>query len=413
MNNDRIDITQTNELLDSVLSTEARQWGKARHLPSAIRVTERLEPVGGFGIPVYPASYPSAVGEPIYDLNGKLSNAEGQLTGYRHCVIDSYQSQANRMEPAFKDQALKQVIPQYTITVPRKTGDSPTIEEMNALDIAHRVADFRIRLSDQPSLAKDAIKSFDAGDALPLIRFLPTSILFGFWDSRDLGTKHARILMSRIDANDVIPCQKHSLYSGQYSKDEFVNLLEIAPEDADDKILSERGFSNAPGSGLGGVLVNGGITRTSILSLTDIARIHCMNGTELDHEKTNAARRYLFCLGLIAEAYQRECGNYNLRSGCELRIMDGETYALQGGAEHPGLLEFCKDQQALLLVATDAARILGISSAATTLVITTDSLKAEFNDAKGKKEDKKVKAAAKKAAKKALPASASPDQPPA
>ena len=93
--------------------------------------------------------------------------------------------------------------------------------------------------------------------------------------------------------------------------------------------------------------------------------------------------------------------------------MDGEAYALQGGADNPGLLEFCKNQQALLAVATDAAKTLGISSATTTLAITSDSLKAEFNDAKDKKEGKKVKAAAKKAAKKAVSASASPDQPPA
>ena len=275
-------------LLNNILGNEARQWGKARKLPAAIRITEELEPVGGGKIPVYPASYPNLGGDPIYDLNGKQLSPTGDVSGYLHCVIDSYQSQANRMEPAFKEKALERLIPQIQVTVPRKKEAAPedATEQMSALDIAHRVADFRIRLSDRAADFKMAIKSFDKGDALPLVRLLPTSILFGFWDSRDLGTKHARILMSRIDAFDVIPCQKHSVYSGQYSKDEFVNLLEISNAEADDKILSERGFSNAPGSGLGGVVVMGGIVRTSVLSLTDISRIHCLNGKDIDVDRT-------------------------------------------------------------------------------------------------------------------------------
>jgi CRISPR-associated protein Csb1 len=388
-------------LLDNLLSTTARQWGNARKLPAALRVTEGMEPAGGLKIPVYPASYPNSGGDPIYDLNGKQTDAKGETTGYLHAVIDSYQSQANRMEPAFLAKDLNGLVPQIIVKVPRKKDAdlAATEDEINVLEVAHRVADFRVRLSGAGEQVKTAIKSFDDGDALPLLRLMPTSVLFGFWDSRDLGTKHARILLSRIDAFDVIPCQKHSIYSGMYSQEEARNLLPDAEATKpDNEILSGRGYTNAPGSGLGGVLVGGGITRTSVLSFTDIARIHCMNGPIVDVLKTNAARRYIFALGVLAEAFQRETGNYNLRSGCELVSVGEANYELRGGSPTPALIELCQDQAALVEIAKDAMEILGIPASKQTFSMTVESLAAEFAEAKGKKADKKDKATAKKAA---------------
>lgn len=384
-------------LLDNLLGTEARQWGNARKLPAALRVTEIMEPAGGNRIPVYPASYPNA----IYDLNGKKTDAKGEVIGYRHAVIDSYQSQANRMEPAFLADKLRSLVPQITVKVPRKKDSdaAPTEDEINVLEVAHRVADFRVRLSDAGEQVKIAIKSFDGGNALPLLRLMPTSVLFGFWDSRDLGTKHARILLSRIDAFDVMPCQKHSIYSGMYSQEEARNLLPDAEATkADNEILSGRGYTNAIGSGLGGVLVDGGITRTSILSFTDIARIHCMDGSNFDVVKTNAARRYLFALGVLAEAFQREMGSYHLRSGCELITVGDVRYELRGGGENPALIDLCKDQNALVKVAAEAMAILEINASVQTFTMTAESIAAEFAETKGKKPDQNEKPAAKKAA---------------
>lgn len=388
-------------LLDGLLSTEVRQWGNARKLPAALRVTEKMEPAGGFEIPVYPASYPNSGGDPIYDLNGKQTDAKGEVTGYRHAVIDSYQSQANRMEPAFLAKELRNLVPQITVKVPRKkdADAAQTEDEINVLEVAHRVADFRVRLSDAGEQVKKAIKSFDGGDALPLLRLMPTSVLFGFWDSRDLGTKHARILLSRIDAFDVVLCQKHSIYSGMYSGEEARNLLQDAEATkADNEILSGRGYTNAPGSGLGGVLVGGSITRTSVLSFTDIARIHCMDGVSVDVVKTNAARRYVFALGLLAEAFQREVGSYNLRSGCELVSTGDASYELRGGSATSALTDLCQDQTALVAVAKDAMAILEINASEQIFSMTVDSLAAEFAEAKGKKTDRKEKTTATKAA---------------
>jgi CRISPR-associated protein Csb1 len=395
--NQNQDITKNIQILDAILGVDARQWGKARFLPSAVRITQQMEPAGGFEIPVYPASYPNSGGDPVYDMNGAQVDANGKVSHYLHCVIDSYQSQANRMEPAFLCEELGKYVPQIDITVPRKKEADPSKahESLSVFNVAHRVADFRLRLSDQKDSVKSWIKSFDDGNALPLIQNLPTSVLFGFWDSRDLGTKHARILMSRIDAKDVVPCQKHSIYSGMYSKSEFLSIVNHEGE-TDDKILSERGFTNAPGSGLGGVFVRGGITRTSLLSLTDIARLHCGNDTSI----TNAARRYIFCLGLLAEAFQREMGSYNLRSGCELVSMNEPMIELRGGKENTEFLALCQDQVALCALIEDAIKLLGIPTGVQNWKLTPESLKTEFASAQSKKEDKRNKANAKKAAKK-------------
>ena len=390
-------------LLDDLLGTEARRWGNARKLPAALRVVEIMEPAGGLEIPVYPASYPNSGGDPIYDLNGKQMDSKGEVIGYLHAVIDSYQSQANRMEPAFLAKELRGLVPQITVKVPRKkdANTAQTEDEINVLEVAHRVADFRVRLSDAGEQVKKAIKSFDGGDALPLLRLMPTSVLFGFWDSRDLGTKHARILLSRIDAFNVVPCQKHSIYSGMYSQEEARNLLPDAEATkADNEILSGRGYTNAPGSGLGGVLVGGGITRTSVLSFTDIARIHCMDGPSVDVVKTNAARRYIFALGILAEAFQREIASYNLRSGCELVSTGDASYELRGGKATFALIELCKDQVALVEIANEAMAILEINASEQSFAMTVESLTAEFAEAKGKKADKTEKAAAKKTASK-------------
>jgi CRISPR-associated protein Csb1 len=387
------------QLLDSVLGLDARAWGKAAALPAALRILQTLEPAAGPEVPVYPPSYPGTNNSdpPIYDLNGKQLLSNGEVSHYLHCVIDSYQSQANRMEPAFAGGDLANLVPQIQVTVPRAVDARPEMTEqpVSIFEIAHRVADFRVRLSDRQDDVKKWIRSFDDGDALPLIRHLPTSVLFGFWDSRDLGTKHARVLMSRIDAYDVVPCTRRSIYSGMYSKEEFLKVIG-ADGSADDKTLSERGFTNAPGSGLGGVLVRGGITRTSVLSLTDIARLHCLKDGKCDAPLTNAARRYIFALGLLAESYPREIGSFNLRSGCELVATGDVTYDLRGGMANDALLALCQDSEALVEIARESGRHLGVSETDARWTVNRDSLRREFDEAAGKKA---AKQAAKKGAK--------------
>src|SRR5690606_20179020 len=109
------------------------------------------------------------------------------------CQIDSVGSQANRMEPIFKHSEYSSLIPKVTI---KHDGG-----EIDLLDAGHRAADATVRFSD---LWKQLYPAFDAykqhGNAEPLARIAPTSIVFGIWDSRATQVKLQRIVRSVIRA---------------------------------------------------------------------------------------------------------------------------------------------------------------------------------------------------------------------
>lgn len=375
-------------LLDSLLGIDARKPGEAAKLPAAIRVIEPLEPAGGKDIPVFPASYAGDNNNPVYDLSG-VEYEEGETRFVKHiksarlCAIDSPQSQANRMEPAFLEaDDLRDLVPQATATIPKRENGT-----ISVLTLPHRVADFRVRLSNQATAVEEAIAAFAKGDALPLIQAFPTSLLFGFWNSRgkdDFGVKHARILLSRIDAHHIIPCRRRSQYTGPYSEDEFREV--VLDYGKETKKLSEAGFTPVPGEGLGGVLIDqekGKIERISVLSLSDIARITCYgegkeNGkAKVDADKTNAARRYLFALGALAEAHERSKGSHRLRSGCEL-VADGELKFEFRGAQPKNaelLRELYSDRARLIEIAKKSIKILDIKETEQTYIVSASVLK--------------------------------------
>lgn len=426
-------------LLDRLLGVEARKPGKAASLPAAIRIIETLEPAGGKDIPVFPASYAGANDQspPVYDLAGieygeheetvRVKNSTAkvrQILRARLCAIDSPQSQANRMEPAFLEtDELKALVPQGTATIPKRE-----VYDDSILLLPHRVADFRVRLSNRGEAVSSAITSFQRGNALPLLRLFPTSLVFGFWNSRGVeehGVKHARMLLSRIDAHDVIPCRRHSLYSGPYSRDEFAEVVlgrddkQMSKEEGDN--LSKEGFSNAPSDALGGVIVHGKIERTSVLSLSDVARIHCDLPQPEEAEEspakstkesqpnaeqlTNAARRYLFALAALAEGYERSKGSHRLRSGCELIGVGNVKFELRGAefTEQSELSAFYNDRDRLIAVAKEAKELLSIPPTLDDFEVSKETLSKLFTSDETARTPKKAaqKASKKKTAKKA------------
>jgi CRISPR-associated protein Csb1 len=397
------EVTKATGLLDCLLSVTARKPGEAVKLPAVIRVLESLEPAGGLEFPAFPASY-AGTGDndpPVYDLSGivygqvqetirgreKTTVQRTQIISAERCAMDSPQSQANRMEVAFlEDKELKALVPEASTTIPR-TGERNGQESV--LGLAHRVADFRVRLSDKKDDVKAAISSFANGDALKLLKLMPTSVVFGFWDSRgdESQHKHARILLSRIDAFDVVPCRRHALYSGPYSADEFAAAVLDRPtaETAEQAKMAKRGFTNAPTEGLGGVLVKGKIERLALISLTDIARLNCRNeSNEVDVEKTNAARRYVFALAALAEAYPGSIGSHRLRSGCELIGMS-RTVELRGGdgtyTDANELKALYDNRKMLITIAAKAKQFLEIPNQAGPFNVTKESLREDFGGA--------------------------------
>lgn len=437
------DIEAINKHLDALLGMDARKPGSAAKLPAVIRITETLEAAGGKDFPVFPPSYAGegTGASPVYDLNGiewgevlrEKSAKDGtkRITRYikraRHCTMDSPQSHANRTEIAFRDdEALRALVPQADAKIPRKPEFADQANT-SLLALPHRIADFRVRASDQKDAAATAIKSLAKGNALPLLRFMPTSLIFGFWDSRAEGYqhKHSRILLTRIDAFGVVPCEKRSLYTGPYSKDECASVVlgndnlaeELSAYDAKasdeenkaskdakkwaDK-MAERGFSNALGSGLGGVFAER-IERLALISLTDIASIFCFKeeaDKSPDSDLTNAARRYLLALALLAESHPRSIGSYRLRSGCELLAVEKKLALLGTGNESEAanaLKGLCENRELLIKVAEAAHKLLVIPATPSAAIFesTAQSLKGELE------QGGKAKKAAKKTGKKA------------
>ncbi|MGD0498362.1 MAG: type I-U CRISPR-associated RAMP protein Csb1/Cas7u [Bryobacteraceae bacterium] len=419
MNENEATIEEAISLLDRLLGVEVRRPGTAAALPAVIRVIELLEPAGGKAFPVFPASY-AGEGQnapPVYDLNGieygpELEVVRGKdrdrhrhhIARARQCTIDSPQSQANRTEVAFlEDEELQSLVPQASVNIPRADGKK---KEENILCLPHRVADFRMRTSDKRDDVKAAISDFANGDALKLLRLMPTSIVFGFWDSRGEGSqpKHARILLSRIDAFDVVPCTRHAVYSGPYSKDEFADVVlanrELAAAGQDEteseteetksaaakkafKKMAERGFTAAPSTGLGGVLIQGSIERLALISLTDIGRLWCRDkDSETTRKLTNAARRYVFALAALAEGHPRAAGSHRLRSGCELVGMADPVVDLRGGDSKYGdaaaLKSLYVNRDTLVGVAADAKKTLGIPPNTGPFEVTRELLRADF-----------------------------------
>ena len=106
--------------------------------PAAIVLKQRLQPVGDEVIfpPTYAAPKGDADQKPRYNRDPLGPKEDGRYV----CAIDSVGSQANRIEPLFKKDKFKHLVPQ--IVVKHKGG------ETHLLDAGHRIADAIIRFSD-------------------------------------------------------------------------------------------------------------------------------------------------------------------------------------------------------------------------------------------------------------------------
>src|SRR5439155_15797338 len=152
--------------------------------PAALVVREHLMPVEGADGVLFPATF-AEIG---YNID---TDARGQTVG----LIDSVGSQANRIEPRFAEDKYKHLIPQVVV----KAGE----REVNLLEAGHRAGDALVRCSALQQMLQDAFKSVLKGNAEPLAKIAPTSLVFGVWDSRDTQAKLPRLVASTIRAFDV------------------------------------------------------------------------------------------------------------------------------------------------------------------------------------------------------------------
>jgi CRISPR-associated protein Csb1 len=268
--------------------------------PAALVIREHLMPVEGLDGVLFPPTF--AAGEDRASKGGY--NIDEFPDGKNVCLVDSVGSQANRIEPMFAKREYAGLVPQVVV----KAGD----KSINLLEAGHRAGDAIVRCSELQEELQKAFKAMQKGDAEPLARIAPTSIVFGVWDSRDTQAKLPRLLASTIRAFNVRKLTRSAQY---VPATEYIDegLLEDPENNKKVKDLyAQRGFIHVPASGShGGVIADGGVRRNATLHL---AALRLLSAGEND-AKTVALRRYT--LGLALTAFTASPAGY-LRQGCNL-----------------------------------------------------------------------------------------------
>jgi len=193
---------------------------------AAFRCRRRFQPAGGAGDKVFPPTFSGAVyaveQRRVFGTDGKV------LAQPVTCVVlDTVQSQANRME-----QALQDALDGGRITIPVLKVDfskwSPTGKEEEAkrfvddvgtitsLQVPHRVADAilrdseieeelggkKVKLPFRKSSKGKALNTVSQQNATALYELCPTALIFGMWDSTGpkggLGAKFERAMVSEV-----------------------------------------------------------------------------------------------------------------------------------------------------------------------------------------------------------------------
>ena len=173
---------------------------------AAIRRCRRLQPAGGEGDKIFPPTYP-----PERDSDPPRHVFERRRIDDREvwCVlIDSVQSQANRMEEALLAAASENALPLPYVIVDFCGADLQPLERITSLDAPHRVYDAIIRdslLDNVPFMESEQGRRLAAAtpaDATALLEISPAALLFGAWHSQGegggLGAKFPRALVSEI-----------------------------------------------------------------------------------------------------------------------------------------------------------------------------------------------------------------------
>lgn len=266
--------------------------------PAALVIREQLIPVEGNNGVLFPATYAANKDK---TFKGGY-NIDKFPDGTNVCLIDSVGSQANRIEPLFMKAEYAGLVPQIVV----KAGD----KSVNLLEAGHRAGDAIVRCSDLQEDLQKAFKAVQKGDAEPLAKIAPTSLVFGVWDSRDTQAKMPRLIASTIRAFDVRDLTRSAAYTPPVDHIAIGNLPDYS-NDTEKEKYSKRGWLQAIPSGThGGVIAIGGIRRDAALHLAALRLLSDdKNGVTLK------LRRYI--LGLSLTAFTFSPSSY-LRQGCNL-----------------------------------------------------------------------------------------------
>ena len=315
---------------------------------AAIRRVQRLQPAGGAGDKIFPPTYPGTRRNdpPRHVFERRRVNGDDVW-----CVlIDSVQSQANRLEEALLAVAEEEDLSLPYVTVDFSRAGLEPLERITSLDAPHRVYDAILRdslLKNQPFMKSEEGRRLAAAqpaDATALMELSPTALLFGAWHSQGegggLGAKFPRALVSEImgidtPVEEALPNQqtgemeprtagrrtgsridplgilrKVEVFKG--TSDWSTDQNEAAGKKAKKVRPSEVNHGNIAPS-----VIPLGVTcafaeHRAVITLAGLRRLRFGSG-----ERNTTGRALIAALGLVALAEQDARG-YALRSRCDL-----------------------------------------------------------------------------------------------
>lgn len=337
---------------------------------AAFRCITKYQPTGGVGDKVFPPTYEG----------GKYATEKrvAEDGGVTDCVLlDSVQSQANRMELALLEACRDNRIALPLVTVRFDDERLKKRFTVTSLEAPHRLADAILRdsLLDGVIFRKSGrgkmLDTADVRNATGLFGLNPTALVFGLWDSTGprggLGAKFQRALVSEMvgyQAQDGVKTSSRidpaqimrgaSLVYERAEKEDGVpdwtlNAALAAKEKNQPKKLGKDG---KPKDGKPSEVNHGNVTpgieqggftlshakQTTVLSLSTLRRLRFpLNGApDSNPEADKSARTVLAALGLLGAVLVREEGA-DLRSRCQLFPTQAFTWELldaPGEAEH-------------------------------------------------------------------------------
>ncbi|MBM3267882.1 MAG: type I-U CRISPR-associated protein Cas7 [Candidatus Sericytochromatia bacterium] len=319
----------------------------------AIRGMATLEPAGGPGDKIFPPTH--AVDDKNKKPGAKYAFETRRIGGQDvTCVlIDSVQSQANRME-----EALQALWDDKKIALPVVSVDfssvAPEVGRVTSLTAPHRIADALLRdslLNGQLFRLSDIGKSFtdsSTKNATALFKVCPTGLVFGLWDSTGpkggLGAKFQRALVSEIVGINAAPGSKTEsridplnilkkaadIYEAEGDERWTTDVAKAKKNDNDDPIKfgkegkpSEVNHGNVTPSidSIGGGVTIDEARHTVVLSLASLRRLGFTTGAD-------ESRTVLAALGLLA-VFAAQGRGHDLRSRCLLVPRKGSALKLE------------------------------------------------------------------------------------
>ena len=310
---------------------------------AAFRCVTDLQPAGGAGDKIFPSTYEG----------GRYATEKRRILGELELVdcvlLDSVQSQANRMELALLEAWRRKEIPLPVITVDFSGNGLEKEMRITSLEAPHRIADALLRdsyLGGKRFRESDTGKRLDQVDirnATALFELCPTALIFGMWDSTGpkggAGAKFARALVSEIIGLHSVTGVKTSsrLDPAQILKEAGIlyenakNGWTLDPKEASknkdgqpaklgkDGRPSEANHGNiTPSIADGGVTISKAV-QTTVLSLPALRRLSFpISDTDAKKqaELDDAARTALAAMALCGATLVRE--SCDLRSRCQL-----------------------------------------------------------------------------------------------